>query len=160
MFRKIIIFSLLLLVTFSCKKTDPNPDFSAIDKQIIEEYISVKKLTAQSTSSGLYYVITTPGESLHPTINSTVTAIYKGSLADGTVFEQTAAGKPATFSMSNVIAGWQEGIPLIGKGGKIKLLVPSALGYGGTTKYNSSGAIAIPMNSVIIFDVELVSFSN
>ena len=154
MFRKIISFSLLLLVAFACKKPDPNPDFSAIDKQIIEEYISVKKLTAQSTSSGLYYVITAPGESVHPTINSSVTAYYKGYLADGTVFDQTVAGKPATFPLANVIDGWQEGLQLIGKGGKIKLLIPSALGYGGVTKPG------IPMNSVIIFDVELVSFTN
>ena len=144
MFRKIISFLLLLLVAFSCKKTDPNPDFSAIDKLIIEDYISVKKLTAQSTSSGLYYVITAPGESVHPTINSSVTAYYKGYLADGTVFDQTVAGKPATFPLANVIDGWQEGLQLI----------PSALGYGGVTKPG------IPKNSVLIFDVELVSFTN
>ena len=154
MFRKIISFLLLLLVAFSCKKTDQNPDFSAIDKLIIEDYISVKKLTAQSTSSGLYYVITAPGESVHPTINSSVTAYYKGYLADGTVFDQNAAGKPTTFPLANVIDGWQEGLQLIGKGGKIKLLIPSALGYGGDTRRG------IPKNSVLIFDVEVVSITN
>jgi len=154
MFRRILTFSLILIVAAACKKTDPNPDFSAIDKQLIEEYITVKKLTAQSTSSGLYYVITTPGESVHPTINSSVIAYYKGYLADGTIFDQTATGKPATFSLSGVIAGWQEGLPLIGKGGKIKLLIPSALGYG------NMATGRIPRNSVIIFDIELVSFTN
>jgi len=154
MFRKILTFSLLFIVAASCKKTDTNPDFSAIDKQIIEEYITAKKLTAQSTSSGLYYVITTPGEAVHPTINSSVTAYYKGYLADGTVFDQTSTGKPANFPMVRVIAGWQEGLPLIGKGGKIKLLIPSALGFGNTV----SGII--PRNSVIIFDIELVSITN
>ncbi|MEN9448088.1 MAG: hypothetical protein RJA25_1378, partial [Bacteroidota bacterium] len=47
---------------------------------------------------------------------------------------------------------WQEGIPLIGKGGKIKLLIPSALGYG-TTAHG-----AIPANSILIFDIQLDSF--
>jgi FKBP-type peptidyl-prolyl cis-trans isomerase FkpA len=153
MFQKIFLFSLLLVITASCSKTDSNPDFSAIDKQVIEEYLTVKKLTAQSTSSGLYYIITTPGGTVHPTINSTVTAKYKGYLANGSVFDQTTT-TPVEFPLSGVIAGWQEGLQLIGAGGKIKLLIPSALGYGGVSKPG------IPMNSVTIFDVELVSFTN
>jgi FKBP-type peptidyl-prolyl cis-trans isomerase len=159
MFNKFILFSLLLVSIFSCKKTDTNPDFSAIDKQIIEEYITVKKLTAQSTSSGLYYVITTPGGATHPTINSTVTVNYNGYLANGTVFDHSTSGKPLTIALNNVIQGWQEGLLLIGTGGRIKLLIPSAMGYGSVNKYNSAGQIVIPMNSVIIFDVELFSFS-
>jgi FKBP-type peptidyl-prolyl cis-trans isomerase FkpA len=153
MFQKIFLFFLLLVITASCSKTDSNPDFSAIDKQVIEEYLSVKKLTAQSTPSGLYYIITTPGGTVHPTINSTVTAKYKGYLANGSVFDQTTT-TPIEFPLSGVIAGWQEGLQLIGAGGKIKLLIPSALGYGGVSKPG------IPMNSVTIFDVELVSFTN
>ena len=160
MFQKIITFSFLLLVAFSCKKADTNPDFSGIDKIIIEDYITTKKLTAQSTSSGLYYVITTPGGAVHPTSNSTVTAYYNGYFANDKVFERTTAGSPAIFPLANVIDGWQEGLQLIGAGGKIKLLIPSGLGYGGQTQYNKSGAVVIPMNSVIIFDIELVSFTN
>ena len=102
----------------------------------------------------MYYVISTPGAAVHPTLNSTVKAYYSGYLADGTVFDHTTAGSPKTFPLANVIDGWQEGLQLIGAGGKIKLLIPSALGYGGITKPG------IPMNSVIIFDVELVSFTN
>ena len=159
MFRKIITFTLLLIVAASCKKADPNPDFSAIDKQIIEDYLGAKKLTAQSTSSGLYYIITVPGGTARPNLNSSVTAYYNGYLASGTVFDHTTTGNPLTFPLANVIAGWQEGLRFIGAGGKIKLLIPSALGYGGTTRYNSSGAISIPMNSVIIFDIEMVGFT-
>jgi FKBP-type peptidyl-prolyl cis-trans isomerase FkpA len=156
MFQKIFLFSLLLGITASCSKTDSNPDFSAIDKQVIEEYLTVKKLTAQSTPSGLYYIITTPGGAVHPTINDSVTAYYRGYLANGNIFDQSTYTnkKPATFLLSDVIAGWQEGLQLIGAGGKIKLLIPSALGYGGVSKPG------IPMNSVTIFDVELVSFTN
>jgi FKBP-type peptidyl-prolyl cis-trans isomerase FkpA len=153
MFQKIFLFSLLLVITASCSKTDSDPDFSAIDKQVIEEYLTVKKLTAQSTPSGLYYIITTPGGTVHPTLNSTVKAYYKGYLANGNVFDQTTT-TPVEFPLSGVIAGWKEGLQLIGAGGKIKLLIPSALGYGGVSKPG------IPMNSVTIFDVELVSFTN
>ena len=155
MFQKIFLFSLLLGITASCSKTDSNPDFSAIDKQVIEEYLALKNLTAQTTPSGLYYIITTPGGTVHPTINDSLTANYKGYLANGTVFDQTTT-TPAKFALSGVIAGWQEGLKLIGAGGKIKLLIPSALGYGSSNQYNSAGQIVIPMNSVTIFDIELV----
>ena len=160
MFQKIFLFFLILGITASCSKSDSNPDFSAIDKQIIEEYLTVNKLTAKSTSSGLYYFITTPGGAVHPTINSTVTVNYNGYLANGTVFDHSASGKPLTIALNSVIQGWQEGLKLIGTGGKIKLLIPSAMGYGSSNQYNSAGQIVIPMNSVTIFDVELVSFTN
>jgi FKBP-type peptidyl-prolyl cis-trans isomerase FkpA len=81
-----------------------------------------------------------------------VVANYKGYLTDGTVFDESKTGSPATFALKTVIPGWQEGLQLIGVKGKIKLLIPSALGYGSTAKTN------IPANSVLIFDIELVEF--
>lgn len=154
MFRTFLLLSIIAFAMVSCKKTDTNPDFSAIDKQLIEEYISVKGLTAQSTSSGLYYVITAPGNSNHPLSNSLISANYKGYLLNGTVFDQSASGKPLSFALNQVIRGWQEGLQLIGVGGKIKLLVPSALGYA------NKAVGSIPANSVLIFDVELVSVTS
>jgi FKBP-type peptidyl-prolyl cis-trans isomerase FkpA len=149
MFRKIFVLSVLLVFAVACTK-EKGVDFSAIDKQIIEDYLEVHNLTAQSTPSGLYYIISAPGESVHPAINSSVSAKYKGYLADGKVFDQTTTS-PVTFSLGQVIKGWQEGLQLIGAGGKIKLLIPSALGYGDQV------VGTIPRNSVLIFDVELVS---
>ena len=149
MFRKLFAFVFLLLVIASCD-TDTT-DYGPIDKKIIEDYLAANSLTAQSTSSGLYYIIDKPGGANHPNINSVVVAKYKGYLADGTVFDQTTTS-PATFALNAVIKGWQEGLQLIGVNGKIKLLIPSALGYGSTAKSD------IPANSVLIFDVELVEF--
>jgi len=152
MLQKILIFLLLVVLMSSCLK-DETTDYSAIDKQTIENYLSSKSLTAQSTSSGLYFIITSPGGTSHPTINSSVTAYYNGYLTDGTVFDHTTNGNPATFPLSGVITGWQEGLQKIGVGGKIKLLIPSALGYGSYAKGT------IPANSVLIFDVELIGFT-
>lgn len=152
MFRKIIILAMILTVAVSCKKESSGPDFSAIDKEIIGEYLTLHNLTAQTTSSGLYYMITAPGTGAHPTITSSVTANYKGYLPDGTVFDQTTT-TPATFQLSGVIPGWQEGLQLIGAGGKIKLLIPSRLGYGDQV------VGSIPRNSVLIFDVQLLSIN-
>jgi FKBP-type peptidyl-prolyl cis-trans isomerase FkpA len=58
------------------------------------------------------------------------------------------------FSLLGVIQGWTNGVPLIKKGGKIKLYIPPALGYGANT--TSDGRI--PGNSILIFDVELLDF--
>lgn len=149
MFRVIVVFSLLLVTAFSCKKDN---DYSAIDKKIIEDYLTANNMTAQSTKSGLYYIIAKPGDANHPTINSSVSAYYNGYLTNGVSFDQTTT-KPVTFPLGNVIPGWQEGLPLIGVGGKIKLLIPSALGYG------SKPPGGIPANAVLIFDVELFSIN-
>jgi FKBP-type peptidyl-prolyl cis-trans isomerase FkpA len=137
-------------VAASCKKDDV-VDYGPIDKKIIEDYIAEKGITnAQSTASGLYYIIQKPGGDVHPTINSIITVNYQGYLTDGTAFDASATGKPLRSPLSYLIAGWQEGIPLIGVGGKITLLCPSALGYGSTAKSK------IPANSVTLFNVELL----
>jgi len=152
MFRKVLAFFILLTVLASCSEDD-TVDYGPIDKKIIEDYLVANDLTAQSTSSGLYYIIEDPGGLNHPTINSYVSVNYKGYLTDGTVFDQSySAGTPANMALSNLVEGWQEGLQLIGVKGKIKLLIPSALGYGSTAKSN------IPANSVLIFDIHLVEF--
>lgn len=149
MMRKILAFLLVLVVAVSCQ-TDET-DYGPIDKKIIEDYLAANNLTAQSTSSGLYYIIEKPGGAEHPNINSYVIALYKGYLTDGTVFDETSTWYDP-IQVSGFIKGWQEGLPLIGVKGKIKLLIPSALGYGPEAKTD------IPANSVLIFDIELAEF--
>lgn len=128
----------------------------------IENYLQTNGLTAQKTASNLYYIINEPGESndngvvATPDLCSTVTANYKGYLPDGTIFDQ---GTSISFELTRVITGWQEGIPLLGRGGDGVLLIPSYLAYGmAGTSANANGP-GIPGNSVIIFDVELVDFN-
>jgi len=98
----------------------------------------------------LYYVVNNIGNGDIPDINSIVTVAYKGTLTDGTIFDQSGSGG-ATFPLSNVIQGWQEGIPLFSEGGSGILLIPSALGYGG------QAVGSIPANSVLIFEVTLLN---
>jgi len=120
------------------------------DEDVILQYISDNNLNAEPTGSGLYYVINTAGNGNVPNINSIVTVAYKGTLTDGTIFDQSDANG-LTFPLTNVIEGWQEGIPLFSEGGSGILLIPSALGYGNQAIGN------IPRNSVLIFEVTLVN---
>jgi FKBP-type peptidyl-prolyl cis-trans isomerase FkpA len=145
---KFIPFVLVSIILFSsCGKKN---DQAEIDDQIITNYLSSKQLTATKDASGLYYIMTVAGTGTSPTVASTVEVKYKGSLINGTVFDQTATDKTFISALSGLIKGWQIGIPLMKKGGKATLFIPSALGYGG----RDLGVI--PPNSVLIFDIELI----
>tara|TARA_B110000027_G_C15960681_1_gene229769 strand:+ start:202 stop:588 length:387 start_codon:yes stop_codon:yes gene_type:complete len=125
-------------------------DYTQLDEEIILQYINDNNLNAEPTGSGLYYVLNSNGNGDFPNINSIVTVAYKGTLIDGTIFDQSDA-TGATFPLSNVIQGWQEGIPLFSEGGSGILLIPSALGYG------NQAIGSIPANSVLIFEVTLLN---
>ena len=86
-----------------------------------------------------------------PAATDTVEVRYKGTLIDGTVFDETAEGAdPARFTLNAVVKGWTEGLQLIGEGGKIELYVPSELAYG------ENGRPGIEPNSVLVFDIDLL----
>jgi FKBP-type peptidyl-prolyl cis-trans isomerase FkpA len=133
-------------------------DQTLIDAAIIEQYIADNALDATPATEGLYVVIDDPGAGQNPTINSTVRVKYDGKfielnaqnqLVDGDSFD-VSSESGATFPLSNVIRGWQLGIPLFKTGGVGKLIIPSGLAYG------ASGSGSIPPNSVLVFDVELL----
>lgn len=142
---------ILLLVAFAVSGCQ---DKAELQKEQITQYLSDKGLTGkgQFTDSGLYYIIDAAGTGTKPDISSTVEVKYTGTLLDGTQFDSSSsqAKGTATFALLNVIKGWQEGIPFFKEGGKGKLIIPSALGYG------SQKQGSIPKNSVLVFDIELV----
>jgi len=148
-FPAILSFFVLLFSCSSCSKDDSKKQ-AETDHKTIEDYVNTHKLNGQFTDSGIYYVVLNAGTENHPKLSSTVTVDYKGYFLNGTVFDQ---GTNVTFPLANVIMGWQEGLQLIGNGGKVTLIIPSGLAYGST----QSGSI--PANSVLGFDVSLHSFS-
>ncbi|MDC0325448.1 FKBP-type peptidyl-prolyl cis-trans isomerase [bacterium] len=111
-----------------------------------------KKDDVKETASGLQYIIEEPGAEPKPGPTDQVEVHYRGTLLDGKEFDSSySRNEPIVFGLNQVIPGWTEGVQLIGKGGKIKLFIPSDLAYG------SSGAgNVIPPDSTLIFDVELL----
>lgn len=106
------------------------------------------------TASGLRYEIQAAGEGAKPTKESQVKVHYTGKLLNGTVFDSSVQrGEPAEFRLDQVIAGWTEGLQLVGKGGKLKLHIPSDLAYG------DAGRPSIPPGSALVFDVELLDIT-
>ena len=105
------------------------------------------KANVDTTASGLQYTIIAAGadEKIQP--QDTVWVNYKGTLLDGTVFDENDSTE---FVANRVIRGWTEGLGLLGEGGKATLYIPAELAYG------SRGNRNIEPNSTLIFDVEVL----
>ena len=109
-----------------------------------------KRSGVVTTETGLQYKIIESGNDVKPGPQDTVWVRYKGTLVDGTVFDEVAEDEePIRLMLNRVVPGWTEGLQLIGEGGKIELYIPSELGYG------DAGNQAIGPNSALIFKVEM-----
>ena len=105
------------------------------------------------TESGLQYKVIEEGTGKKPSLNSKVRVHYEGSLLDGTVFDSSIKrGEPLEFMLTQVIAGWTEGLQLMSEGSKYRLFIPAKLGYG-----DRGAGQAIPPAAALIFDVELIA---
>lgn len=125
----------------------------AVNKQKEVKFLAdnQKKDSVQVTASGLQYIIRAAGNDVKPGPEDTVYVHYKGTLTDGTTFDESPKNEEGVRMLLNrVIKGWTEGLQLIGEGGKITLFVPSELGYG------ENGTQGIEPNSTLIFDVDIV----
>ncbi len=158
MIKKVLLFIVLAGIGFfaACTKEQTEDDYSKQDADTIKAYIAKKGYTAQSLLSGLYYTILTPGDNNHPKVTDQISVNYKGFRTDGFVFEANTYGNPSSFYLQGRVKGWQEGLPLIGIGGKIRLYIPSALGYGSRGLYNNGGIPVVYPNTPIFFDIELI----
>ena len=112
----------------------------------------VKNEGGQKTASGLAYKILNPGKGAKPVATDTVKVHYRGTLIDGKEFDSSyKRKKPIEFPLNRVIKGWTEGMQLIAKGGKIKLIIPSDLGY-----KDQGAPPTIPGGATLVFEVELL----
>jgi FKBP-type peptidyl-prolyl cis-trans isomerase FkpA len=121
---------------------------TAAEVASLQAYITSNNITATQHPDGFFYRIITQGTGATPTLASTVTFKYTGTLTNGAVFDQSTTG--VTFVLSQLILGFRRGMPLIQKGGSIMLYLPPSLGYG----CNATGGI--PPGSNLIFSVDLI----
>lgn len=123
--------------------TDPGAAFLADN---------AKKDGVKTTASGLQYLVLKSGTGETPKATDRVKVHYHGTLIDGTVFDSSVQrGEPITFPVTGVIPGWVEALQMMKVGDKWKLFIPAKLAYG-----EQSPTPAIPPNSVLIFEVELL----
>jgi len=113
---------------------------------------NAKKARVKTLPSGLQYKVIAEGSGRTPKAEDNVTVHYRGTLIDGTEFDSSySRGKPATFGVGRVIAGWTEALQLMQEGAKWQLFIPPELAYGDKRTGN------IEPNSTLIFEVELIS---
>lgn len=113
---------------------------------------NAKKEGVTVTASGLQYVVLTEGSGRKPSATDNVKCHYEGRLTDGTVFDSSyRRGEPAVFPLNGVIAGWTEGVQLMGEGAKFRFFIPYNLAYG---ERGAGGSI--PPYAALVFDVELI----
>ncbi len=120
-----------------------------------KEFLEKNKQTPgiKITPSGLQYIVVKEGTGATPKLDDKVKAHYAGTTIDGSEFDSSyKRGEPAIFGVNQVIAGWTEILQLMKVGAKYKVFIPSELAYGPSQQGDK-----IQPNSVLIFDIELIS---
>ena len=146
LFKSVMLLSCICFATLACNSDSQEEK----DEKKINDYLEENNLDAESTESGLHYIINVPGNNEHPEQTDQVRIAYVGTLLNGNLFDSSTS---STFPLNQLIAGLREGIPLLGKGGEGTFILPSELGYG-----DSNSNPSIPANSVLIFEVTLIDF--
>lgn len=125
--------------------------------QALQDSLEARGITAVQHCSGVFYTIDSTGDNTGkaPTPCSYIAITYKGSLLNGTVFDEQT--QPVAFDLGTLIPGWRNVLPLIKSGGKMHLYIPPALGYGNQDRRDANGNIVIPANSNLIFEVSLLA---
>lgn len=150
MTRTTICTYLILIALISISATGCTPPHGPL---LIDDDAPTEFTT---TESGLKYRILRKSSQQKPVASSRVKVDYRGWLDDGSTFDSSYnMREPASFSLSNVIPAWTEGLQLLGEGGMIELEVPPELGYG-----EAGNPPSIPPNATLHFKVELLRILN
>lgn len=159
--RNLVWGFLCFILIYGCKKesgcgySDQNIVAPSGEQQAVKSYLdSIGVTTAVKDPTGFYYEVFEDGDGGSPTLCSQIEVTYTGKLISGTVFEQ----KSTAFTLGSSIEGLRKGIPLIKKGGHMKLYIPPTLAYGSKEIKDDYGKVIIPANSILIFDISLTAF--
>jgi FKBP-type peptidyl-prolyl cis-trans isomerase len=143
------------LCLLGCNKTTPmSGDTNSVTNTLAASAPAAGPAGEMTTTpSGLKYQVLKQGTgTVSPKATDTVKVHYEGKLLNGTVFDSSIArGQPISFPLNQVIPGWTEGLQLMKVGDKFKFEIPANLAYGA-----NSPSPAIPPNSTLVFEVELL----
>jgi FKBP-type peptidyl-prolyl cis-trans isomerase FkpA len=147
----------LTISLVACNKEDTTcASFDgAAEDAAIQAFMKAKGIKGTKYSKGLYYEIVYPGSAVGPKQTSVIYCTYKGTLLNDSTFDEQSNPGRTGFQLNGLIEGWKLGLPLVGKGGTIRLMVPSNLGYG-----CACSGTKIPPNSPLYFEITLVDFFN
>lgn len=143
----------LLVAAFTLFAVTAHAADSALSAQANATYLADNKSKpgVVERPSGLQYKILQNGYGKRPGPTDLVTVYYTGTMINGTVFDATEQGLPATFPANALIPGWTEALQLMREGDHWQLVIPSNLAYGARGQGGT-----IPPNQTLVFDLELV----
>lgn len=145
---RLFLFILVLaapLALHAQREKLPPEDLESVEKQWPQ---------AKKTSTGLRYVMLKEGEGEPAKPGDLISVLYRGWILNGKVFDEAQdPAQPFTFRLgrSMVIQGWDQGLQLMKRGGKMLLIVPSELGYG-----SRGNGPEIPRNATLVFEIDLL----
>lgn len=142
------------ILTQPAPGAEPAVDHLSVGLAYQEENASRAEVTV--TSSGLQYEVLRSGDGERPTATDVVKVHYEGTLVNGSKFDSSYdRGEPISFPLNRVIAGWTEGLQLMQVGAKYRFVIPAELAYGSSERAGG----AIPANSTLVFEVELIEIN-
>jgi len=170
------LVSILLLLCFFLAACVKSSDTGAaaekaqaiIDDKIISDYVAQNPglgalpVDSAGLHTGVYYIIKQSGTGSDLFTNSTLVTVadtgrllYDGKAYTDNIFTQTNEFHPS-YILSQVIRGWQLGLPQCKKGGIIRLIIPSRYAYGP----NPQATLNLPANAVLDFDIQIYNITN
>lgn len=159
-----LLSALVILLITGCKKEknticpyDDTPAVaSAAEIAFLQDYVTTHSLNLQQHSSGVFFVIDSTGSGTSPSLCSVIRVKYEGWLLNGNLVDYNYSTTGISFTLGELIKGWQMLLPLIKPGGAITLYIPPSLAYGTRTIRDNNGNVIIPSGSYMIFDISLL----
>lgn len=160
------ILCLLCMSIFfsSCKKVecgfiDAQITSSSSEIAYMQSYFAANGINDVTLHpSGIYYKITNPGTGAQPDLCSAIVVNYSAyRFGYGNPFDSYTDPAGTSFVLGNLIVGVKKIMPLVKAGGSVTMYIPPSMAYGNEDIYNQSGALVLPANSYIKFDMSLIA---
>ncbi len=136
---------------------DPAPralkaaEAAAKEREAIMAFVQLRPETYTEDSLGIWVHVVQEGDSVHPSLSSTITVAYRTESLSGLVIDTASVAAPLRIRLARLIPGWQHSLPRIGQGGSLRMVVPSSLAYGDRSIHPELGG-----HTPLFFEVSLL----
>ena len=165
MLKNLLLILCVTVIGVSCLKSGERtcayPQRTIIapqaEQDLLAAYLDSNHIQASHHAAGFYYKIINPGTGTDTMLLCSELSIdFKGQLKNDSVFQE---GNDVYVVLGGMIEGWKLGIPLVKKGGEIKLFLPPSLAFGYADYSDQNNKVLVPANSIVIYTVKLKDYT-